>query len=211
MAICVTQLFIKTYEPEIIHLDEQPPFSINIYTPMLATPIPRIYRTKKRHIKTHLFKMELPQNVSTESKLFTDYRFYNIDGTPHKRLQERAWTDENGLRRFNNDYIVAMGSFYSTSIGDRFKVFLDTGKSFTVIFGDGKWDADCDERHMYTPIVNYDGEVVANLLEFIIDSDVLDPDVYEYGSLERMNNFKGDIEAIYYLGRDDSADWDTYY
>lgn len=152
---------------------------------------------------------DLP-NISTSVKLFTDYRAYNLQYTPHYRLQQVAWTDNQGLRRFNDDYIVALGSYYSVSIGDRFEITLDSGEIFTVIFGDGKWDVDCDERNMYTPVIDYEGEPAANLLEFIIDKDVLNSKVYEYGDLCLLDNFQGNIVKIIYLGRNNSADWDTY-
>lgn len=148
----------------------------------------------------------LPTNIKT----YTDYRHYNLWYTPHYRLQQAAYTDENGLRRFNDDYIVALGKFYSESIGDRFKVTLDTGREFTVIFGDGKAPVDCDENNMYTPCRNYDGEKCANVLEFIIDSDVMAKEVYAYGSIDCIEEFKGNIVKMEYLGRDNSADWDTY-
>lgn len=154
--------------------------------------------------------LELP-NISTNSKLFTDYRKYNLPWTPHYRLQQVCYTDKDGLRRYENDYIVAMGSYYSTSIGDRFKITLDNGNIFTVMFGDGKWDSDCDERNMYMPVVNYDGEKEGNLLEFIIDSDVLHEDVYNYGSLEKLECFNGNIIQIEYLGRNTDYDWDIYF
>lgn len=148
----------------------------------------------------------LPTNI----KNYTDYRHYNLWYTPHYRLQQVAYTDENGLRRFNDDYIVALGKFYSESIGDRFKVTLDTGREFTVIFGDGKAPIDCDENNMYTPCRNYDGERCANVLEFIIDSGVMAKEVYAYGSIDCIEEFKGNIAKMEYLGRDNSADWDTY-
>lgn len=154
-------------------------------------------------------KYDVPK-VSTSVKLFTDYHFYNLKYTPHYRLQQAAWTDENGLRRFNDDYIVALGSYYSTNIGDRFEVILDTGNIFTVILGDGKWDADCDERNMYTPCTDYDGKEVGNLLEFIVDSTVLDTRVYRLGDLNALQELKGNVVGITYLGRDSSDDWDSY-
>ncbi len=42
--------------------------------------------------------------IKTNVKFFTDYRSYNLWYTPHFRLQQEAWTDEQGLRRFNEDY-----------------------------------------------------------------------------------------------------------
>lgn len=196
-----------------------PPIPVAIEMSIPATQLPEITKSQVNQMshtnciatpKIKRESLELP-DISTESKLFTDYRFYNIPGTPHNRLQQKARTDSNGLRRFNNDYIVAMGSYYSTSIGDRFRVELSSGRVFTVIFGDGKWGIDCDSKNMYTPVKNYDGETVGNLLEFIVDEDILDPNVYSYGGIERLDIFKGDVVRIWYIGRDDSEDWDTYF
>lgn len=165
--------------------------------------------TENQHKIKFLQKCELP-NISTNIKLFTDYRYYDLWYTPHYRLQQVAWTDSYGLRRFNNDYIVALGSYYSVKIGDRFEITLTNGNIFTVIFGDGKADIDCDSKCMYTPCFDYDGNQVANLLEFIIDETKLPKDVYEYGSIDKLEEFSGDIVKMVYLGRDQSQDWDTY-
>jgi hypothetical protein len=159
--------------------------------------------------QTNKAECELPV-ISTHVKFFTDYRYYNLRYTPHYRLQQAAWTDSQGLRRYNDDYIVALASYYTTKIGDRFEVTLDTGKVFTVIFGDGKVDADCDSKKMYTPCVDYDGNDAANLLEFIIDEKMLSSEVYNYGSIDCLDEFKGNVEKMVYLGRDNSQDWDTY-
>ena len=150
-------------------------------------------------------------DIPTHVKFCTDYRSYNLWYTPHYRLQQVAWTDEYGMRRYGNDYLVALGSYYSTDIGDRFEVTLDTGKTFTVMMADGKWDIDCDENNMYTPTVDYNGENAGNLLEFIMDKDSVSSEMYRYGSLDYYDVFKGNVIKMVYLGRDDSADWDTYY
>lgn len=149
-------------------------------------------------------------SLPTEPKHFTDYRFYNLWYTPHYRLQQSAYTDKDGLRRFNDDYIVAMGKFYSEDIGDRFHVTLDTGVEFTVILGDGKHPSDCDINNMYAPCMNYADEDCANLLEFIVDDSIMSADVYAYGSIDCIDKFKGNIVKMVYLGRDNSANWDIY-
>ncbi|MCM1334188.1 MAG: hypothetical protein NC084_04100 [Bacteroides sp.] len=148
----------------------------------------------------------LPTNV----KSFTDYRVYNLLGTPHYRLQARCGTDEWGLRRFGADYCVAVGSFYSTDIGDRFEVTLDTGNVITVIVADTKADRDTDEQHMYSSCMNYDGENSANIFEFIVDSDTLPKTVYAYGSVDCISGLNGNIQKMTYLGRDGSGDWTSY-
>ena len=150
-------------------------------------------------------------SVDTSIKFFTDYRCYSNEGTPHNRLQAVCYTDENGFRRFNDDYVVALGSFYSTAIGDRFRVRLDSGVGFTVIVGDGKADCDTDVNNMYTPCVNYDGESVGNMLEFIIDEEFLPVEIYAYGSLDYYDFMKGSVTEFEYLGRDNSGDWTSYF
>lgn len=165
------------------------------------------YSTNERYdIGDHCLLPSVPSHV----KYFTDYRKYNLPYTPHYRLQKAAWTDSQGLRKYGEDYIVALGSHYSTSVGDRFEITLEGGETFTVIFGDGKWDVDCDSERMYTPCIDYNGEPAANLLEFVIDKDVLDPDIYEYGSIDRIKGFEGSVVDMIYLGRDSSANWDRY-
>lgn len=149
-------------------------------------------------------------NIPTNVKFCTDYRCYNIEGTPHLRMQNLSYTDELGCRRFNDDYCVALGSFYSERIGDRFEVTLDSGRVFTVITGDMKADSDTDSKNMYGPCINYDYEPSANVLEFIIDDTVVSDDMYSYGSLDYHEEFKGNIVKMVYLGRDTSMNWDKY-
>lgn len=149
--------------------------------------------------------------LSTVRKQGTDYRRYNIAGSPHNRLQQVAWTDSIGCRRFNNDYIVALGSFYTEKIGDRFEITLANGNIFTIILGDGKDDRDTDPTHMYAPCPLYGtDEPGANLLEFIIDTDVMTRECYKYGGIDYYEEFRSDIVKMVYLGRDNSADWDTW-
>lgn len=162
--------------------------------------------SNKWYIGQSLPLPDIPSNM----KLCTDFRHYNIKGTPHNRLQQAAWTDEYGCRRYNNDYIVALGSYYSVNIGDRFEVTLDTGRVLTVILGDGKADCDTDELNMFTPCFNYDGEYCANILEFIVDDTIMYQECYQYGSLDYHDEFKGNIVKMVYLGRDNGGDWTSY-
>ena len=154
--------------------------------------------------------MELP-DLPTDRKVCTNYTVYGIGGTPHNRMQLAAWTDEQGCRRYGDYYIVGLGSAYADRIGETFEVELDTGVTFKIITGDMKADCDTDPTNRYCPCINYDGEQCANILEFIIDRDVLDPKAYAWGGVDWYDNFKGNIVRLTYLGRDESADWDSYY
>lgn len=154
-------------------------------------------------------EIELP-DLPTNVKFYTDYRSYGIPGTPHNRIQKLSYTDDLGCRRYNDDYCVALGSYYSSNIGDRFEVTLESGNVFTVILSDSKADCHTDGSNRYTPCTNYDGEACASVLEFIIDSNVASKKMCSYGSLDYYDLFKGNISQMVYLGRDDTYDWDLY-
>lgn len=149
----------------------------------------------------------LPTNMS----LYTDYRFYNLSGSPSYRLQQVSYTDEYGCRRFNDDYVVGLGTYYSTDIGDRFEVTLDNGNVFTIILGDNKADRDTDPTNRYTECMNYDGQECANVIEFIVDTEKLTKGARLYGSLSYYPHLDGNILKMKYLGRDSSGDWSTYF
>ena len=153
--------------------------------------------------------VELP-DLPTDRKVCTDYRFYNIPGTPHNRMQLAAWTDEQGCRRYGDYYIVGLGSAYSDRVGETFEVELDTGVVFRIITGDMKPDDDTDVTNRFEACYNYCGEYCANVLEFIMDKEVISRSAYEWGGVDYYDNFKGNIVRMTYLGRDTSADWDIY-
>lgn len=140
---------------------------------------------------------DLPSDV----KHYTDYRCYNIVGTAQYNLQQQATTDELGFRRYGDDYIVAMGSYYSTEVGDRFYIHQTNNISYTVVTGDMKADIHTDPTNRYLPCINYDNEECANILEFIIDERVMDNRCLSYGSVSYYDDFDADIDIIMYLGR----------
>lgn len=154
--------------------------------------------------------MELP-DLPTDRKVCTDYRVYNIPGTPHNRLQNLACTDELGCRKYGEYYIVGVGSAYANRIGETFEVELETGVVFKIITGDMKPDDDTDATNRFEACYNYDGEYCANVLEFIMDKEIFDIKAYQWGGVDYYEKFKGNIVRMTYLGRDESADWDSYY
>ena len=154
--------------------------------------------------------VEIP-SIATDMSFYTDYRFYNLAGSPSYRLQQKCYTDEYGCRRFNDDYVVGLGTYYSTDIGDRFEVTLDNGYIFTIILGDNKANIDTDPTNRYTECVNYDGQECANVIEFIVDTEKLAREARLYGSLTYYEHLDGNIVEMKYLERDSSGDWSTYF
>lgn len=140
---------------------------------------------------------ELP-DLPTDVKTYTDYRCYNIDGSPHKYIQDNAVTDEYGIRTFDGYYCVALGTAYG-EIGDIFTVELSSGTSISVIMSDEKADKDTDPSNRYHPCPNYCGKDRACVVEFIVDKKKIPKNVSIYGSFDYCEQFNGDIKSITYV------------
>ena len=121
-------------------------------------------------------------------KSYTDYRCLSRSSAQWK-LQEQAYTDENGLRKIGDAYLVAMGSYYGTTLGTKYSVTLSNGNSFTVMLCDFK-----DNRHTdgNNQVCLYNGSVI----EFYVESDKMPSIVRQMGSVGALEQFKGGIVSI---------------
>lgn len=139
---------------------------------------------KKKKSKTKLKSYKVPKNMHFKS--YTNYRCLSRSSAQWK-LQKKAYTDKNGLRKIGDDYLVAMGSYYTKHLGDRFKITLSTGKSFTVRICDFKANSDTNSTHQYT----------ANgcMIEFYVDSN-LNSKAKRMGDISYIKGFKGNITKV---------------
>ena len=128
----------------------------------------------------------------TSFKSYMDYRCITNVNSLQYALQNECWTDDKGLRRHNDDYVIAVGSYYSQDIGDRFEISLDSGETFTAVVGDFKADADTDRTHRY--FLMQDGQ--KNIIEFIVDTNDLDATARRMGDISYISGFTGNIEKI---------------
>ena len=131
-------------------------------------------------------------SINTNFKSYTYYALLNKSSIQWK-LQELAYTDENGLRKIGNYYLAAMGSYYSTTIGDMFRLTTDTGAVFDIILCDAKDDRHTDARHMYTKSNNC-------MVEFYVDTTVLNRTIKQMGSIGVLPQFNGSIVKVESLG-----------
>lgn len=134
----------------------------------------------------------VPEDIDTDFKAYMDYRTITNTRSPQYKLQSQAWTDDNGLRKVDDYYLVAMGSYYSSTVGDCFEITLDTGESFKVMIGDCKADKDTDILNMYHPMNNNKG----NVIEFIVDTKELPREVRQMGTVSAIDIFEGNVESI---------------
>lgn len=122
-------------------------------------------------------------------KSYTNYHLLS-KSSPQWRFvtQKGAYTDSNGLRRINNDYMVAVGSYYSKTLGDRFEITTDKGNVFTVSICDFKSDSHTDSTHRYT-------RVNGCIAEFYVDRN-LNSSIRSAGSVSAIKSLSGKIIKI---------------
>ena len=136
-------------------------------------------------------------NCDTSFKAYMDYRCITNKASDQYKLQLSAWTDDMGLRRVDDYYLVAMGTYYSDNIGDKFRITLEGDKTFDVMIGDIKADIHTDKNNMYSPVYNSDGSFKsANVIEFIIDKQVISKKVKLWGDVSAYDEFVGNIVKI---------------
>lgn len=127
-----------------------------------------------------------------EHSSFKSWMSYEVFGgsSDQNKLQENAQTDSNGLRTVDGRYCIAVGSYYSTTIGTKLDVELSTGKVLPCILGDVKADQHTDSTNRQSNTGN------GNVIEFIVDTHALDPVAKQRGTIDVIPGFEGDVVSI---------------
>ena len=128
-------------------------------------------------------------DIDSDFKSYMDYRCITNTRSAQYKLQQKCYTDDNGLRVHDGYYVVALGTYYSSTVGDKFHVTLDTGEEFDVEVGDVKADCDTDKTNRYVPING-------NIIEFIVDTKELPKEVRWMGTVSAIDIFEGSVESI---------------
>lgn len=136
----------------------------------------------------------VPKNTSMKS--WMDYRAITSKNSPQHKLQRQSnvYTDSEGFRRIGDDYIIAIGSYYTKEIGVRVEIKLSSGSIFTATIGDCKAD-------IHTDALNQKHISDGSMLEFLVDSRSLNKKVKKMGDCSYANDdkFKGEVVSIVIL------------
>ena len=133
-------------------------------------------------------------DVPSDFKTYTEYTKLRKDYPQWTQVQAIAYTDENGLRKVDNYYCVAMGSYYTDTVGDLFRIITEDGNTFDVIITDFKADRDTNpSTHQYT-VLNY------CIVEFYVDVDLLPSKARRTGTISSIEDFSGRVIGIQRLG-----------
>lgn len=140
--------------------------------------------------------MDVPSG-DTAFKSYMSYRAITNTDSYQYKLQKRCWTDANGLRRYKTFYVVALGSYYAEYIGQTFHIKTTDGNEFDCVVGDFKADRHTDSLHQYTPMDPQDGSAVRKcVVEFVVDTRMLDKTARRMGDISYIEGFSGNIEQI---------------
>lgn len=123
---------------------------------------------------------------------YMDYACITDINSLQYQLQLNCWTDSQGIRRQGDDVCIALGSYYGTEIGTRYLITTDMGNSFTAVLADCKADIHTDYNNQYRDT----GNGFKNVVEFIVDTYALDPDVMSSGNIGTYSNYSGNIVSI---------------
>lgn len=131
---------------------------------------------------------------NTSFKSWMDYTAITNKQSPQWKLQEQAYTDENGLRKVDEYYCVAVGTGLSEGIGTKLIVTLDTGVEIPVIVADHKSDRHTDATNTYMAMNN--GRI--NIIEFVIEYNCLAEKAKLMGDVSYVpgGQFKGQVVEI---------------
>lgn len=106
-------------------------------------------------------------------KTYMGYRTITSTTSKQYELQQYATTNDEGFRMIDNRYLVAIGTAFNASVGQKFDATLDNGECIHCIVGDIKQNKDTDVTNTFTQ--------QGCCLEFIVDTNVLNNYVKKMG------------------------------
>ena len=144
-------------------------------------------------------------NLNTSFKSYMDYRcITDSRSSQYKFIRQWAWVDEQGFMKcsgerdlgINDDYyLIALGSYYGTQIGTKYRITLDNSRIIYGVLADCKADVHTNSTNQYIPHNK-------NIVEFVVDVSRLNKDVKYHGNAnvyELLNGVITKIEKIEFV------------
>lgn len=130
---------------------------------------------------------DVPSNNGIKS--YMDYRTITSKESNQYKLQNIAFTEDCGIRMVNDRYCIALGSYYTTTIGQYVDVELENGN---VIYG---ILADC-KANKHTDSTNRIHKEDSSVVEFVVDTNVLNSTVLKTGDVSYMNDWNSKVVNV---------------
>lgn len=137
--------------------------------------------------------------INSNFKTFMSYTTITSKSSPQYMLQQKAYTGDYGIRMCEGYYLVALGSYYGTEIGSKYRITLDTGYTFYAMIGDCKADIHTDGTNRYVPKNN-------NVVEFIVDMKAVPKIVTKTGTFSSLDILSGSVSKIEMIKESEQED-----
>lgn len=154
--------------------------------------------TANAALTTEYTSLGVPTGVNTSFKTYMDWRCITNTASPqYKLIQKWGYRDENGFMRAESErdlgitddyYLIALGSYYGTVMGTKYRITTDTGRIFYGMLADAKANIHTNSTNQYAK--NND------VVEFLVDTRYLRSDVKRMGSANVYMPLNGNIAKI---------------
>lgn len=132
-------------------------------------------------------------------KSYMPYTAITSRSSAQWRLQQVAYTGTHGIRQVNGRYCIAVGSAYTSKIGQYIDLVLENGAVIPCILADQKADKDTNASNTIT---EHDG----SLVEFVVNSSSLSNSVRKMGDISyAQDNWNSMITQV--IVYDEVADY----
>jgi hypothetical protein len=171
------QLQIKKKETDENHSDEE-----------------IIDEEKNYIIEEELFYVDLDVPLNKPFKSYMDAKFITSEGSAQYQLKYNYTLDNTGIYMIDGRYACALGSYYTTDIGTKFDIIMNSGEIIPCILADCKADEHTDSLRQYT-LGN------GSIVEFVVNEPTLIPNISnQWGNTGDVSTlggmFEGEISYI---------------
>lgn len=132
-------------------------------------------------------EMSVPTNNSFKS--YMDAKYITDQTSYQYQFKSNYELSSSGIYTVDGRYCIAVGSYYTTTIGTRIDLVMDNGSVIPCILADCKADKDTDSSNRQNP----NGSVV----EFVVNTSYLSDSVKLHGDVSYADEtLMGEIVAI---------------
>lgn len=145
-------------------------------------------------IEEELFYVDLDVPLNKPFKSYMDAKFITSEGSAQYQLKYSYTLDNTGIYMVDGRYACALGSFYTTDIGTKFDIIMNSGEIIPCILADCKADEHTDSLGQYT-LGN------GSIVEFVVNEPTLIPNISnQWGNTGDVSTlggmFEGEISYI---------------
>lgn len=138
-------------------------------------------------------------NINSSWKTWMDYRAVtNKASAQYKLIHKWGWCDSQGFMRVNGErdlgitddyYMIALGNYYGTKMGTKYRITTDTGNVFYGILSDAKAFPEVNSTKQY-------GLRNKDIVECLVYTPKLNSNVKRMGSANVYAPLNGSITKI---------------